>query len=295
MKTPKLGAIKGEKAQAAVEFALTIPIVLVIVLAIIESGWFLFTYTSLTAAGREAARYGAGVGDTGGTVLYNDCDGIKSAAIRIGRYAGIQTGDVHIYHDSGPNTTQTEYCTTPGDTASFVQDDRIVVKIDVTYSPITPLDVIPAIPLHSQSAHSVVLGAQVVAATPAFSGGSELCDLSGYAVASESSVLGPVDTIVIQNTSGTDTSIENVSIVWDTTSGPTLNQIKDNTIGTTLNLNSSEGAGPTYSWNPSPAFSFPTNPPGSNPSFTLTFSKTLKSNVIIRLTLAGADQCVFGQ
>ena len=175
MKTPKLDTIRREKAQAAVELALTIPIVLVLILGIIEGGWLLFVYTSLTAAGREAARYGAAVGNISSTgpISYNDCAGIKDAAFRIGRFAGITTDDprVKIYHDNGLPTTKTgylktEYCKTASDIIkNFVQDDRILVEIDIIYTPITPMGIIPSFPLHSQNAHTVVLGAEVVAAT----------------------------------------------------------------------------------------------------------------------------------
>ena len=102
----------GKKGQAMVEFAIAIPIVMILVLAIFDFGRLIFVYTSISAASREAARYGAGVGSTiSGTLLYNDCDQIKAAAIRIGRFAGVKASDIHIFHDTGPDTTKVEYCT----------------------------------------------------------------------------------------------------------------------------------------------------------------------------------------
>jgi Flp pilus assembly protein TadG len=276
MKTHKLDTIRREKAQAAVELALTIPIVLVLILGIIEGGWLLFVYTSLTAAGREAARYGAGVGNiSSGTILYNDCDGIKAAALRIGQFDGIKTGDIHIYHDSGPNTTQTEYCTLANPTTSFVQDDRIVVEVNIIYTPISPLVRLPSFPLHSQNAHTVVLGAYVEAVP---------CDVSKYSVSQN--INGKKDIVTISNYSGTATSIVKVLIKWNSTTGQVLNSIDGSLIrgGSLVSPYSSDAAIP-----------FPTT---SNPSFTLNFSNTLnslKTNVIIWLTLAGEGQCIFGQ
>src|SRR5450759_1041110 len=67
----------NQSAQGMVEFALTIPIILLMILGIIEGGRLIFIYSSLAAAGREAARYGAGIGSLdSGTILYNDCAGI---------------------------------------------------------------------------------------------------------------------------------------------------------------------------------------------------------------------------
>jgi Flp pilus assembly protein TadG len=285
MKTPKFDTVNGKKGQTVVEFALTVPIVLILVLTVIEGGWLLFTYTSLTSAGREAARYGAGVGDnSSGTILYNDCDGIKSAALRIGQFAGIKASDIHIYHDTGPNTTKTEYCTVANPTANFAQDDRILVEINVIYTPISPLVHLPSFPLHSQNAHTVLLGANVVAVPQVFSGGGQTCDVSHYTVVSQSNILGPTDTVVIRNDSGTATSIVSVLIVWDTTGGPLLNSISG-----IPGLSGLPSVGPSYSSSTSMPL------PTGQTSFSLNFSKPLKSNVIIRLTLAGDNQCAFGQ
>lgn len=278
----------SKKAQSIVEFALAFPILLVIVLSIIEGGWLIFVYTSLTSASREAARYGAGVGSvSSGTILYNDCDGIRAAAIRIGRYTGIKPADIHIYHDTGPNTAKTEYCTATNPTANFAQDDRILVEANIIYSPISPLNVLPSFPLHSQNAHSIVLGANVEAVPQTFpGGGGEACDMGTYTIVSQSNKLGPTDTVVIQNAFGTNTTIVGFLIVWDTSSGTVLNSIN----GTSVLASAVSSAGPEYS---SSTLSMPF--PSGQTSFTLNFSRALKSPVIIRLTLAGPNECTFGQ
>jgi len=287
----------GEKAQAMVEFALTFPIVLVLVLGLIEGGWLMFVYTSLTAAGREAARYGAGIGNINPTTaMYNDCAGIKAAAIRIGHYAGIDPKNILIYneHDSWDNTTspptktttKTEYCTLAKPTTSFAQDDRIVVAININYKPITPLGLIPSFPLHSQNAHTIVLGAKVEALPHVFPAVGQTCDVSKYSVVSQTFNSGN-DTVVINNSSGTKTSIVNVLIVWDTTSGPILNSIS----GIPGLVTAFPSVGPAYTSDAAMPF-----PAGTNTSFTLNFSKAPKPPVIIRLTLPPIeDECAFGQ
>lgn len=250
------------RAQAAVEFALTIPIVLLLVLGIMEAGWLLFTYSSLTVAGREAARYGAGIGQltSGGTPLYNDCAGIKGAAVRLGAYAGVTASSVHIYHSSGPSDLGTEYCTTGVPTANFVTGDRIRVTIDITYRPISPWGLVPSIPLKTDSAHSVLIGASVEAAPQDF-GLSTNCDSTPYKI----SITGyntNTNTVTINNTSTTTTALTQVWIVWDSHSNPLLTNVTGLAVKAPYPT-----SGLTYL---SPLASIPF-PPGTI-TFTLTFS-----------------------
>lgn len=286
----------GKKGQAMVEFAIAIPIVMILVLAIFDFGRLIFVYTSISAASREAARYGAGVGSTiSGTLLYNDCDQIKAAAIRIGRFAGVKASDIHIFHDTGPDTTKVEYCTNPTDTVNFQQDDRISVKVDVRYDPIIPIVNIPSFILHSQSAHTILLGADVVAIQqPVNPGEGQICDVTPYKI-TVTNPIGPVVSATIENTSGSDVTIKNILIVWDTTSSPVLQSISG-IPGIAYPPPNPANLGPAYStpvnWN------FP-NSTVDNPkpqSFSFTFSKALKNNLIIRLTMDLVDKtCAFGQ
>ena len=54
---------KKERAQGIVEFALVLPLLLVLMLGIIEVGRLLFIYSSVNSASREAARYGSAAGE----------------------------------------------------------------------------------------------------------------------------------------------------------------------------------------------------------------------------------------
>ena len=197
---------KSARGQGMVEFALTIPIVLILMLGIIEFGRLLFVYTSITSAGREAARYGSAIGaNESGTPYYDDCAGIKAAAMRIGQFAGVKEDNIKIYHDKGPSDVnpdpnKVEYCKTsaPG-TVVFGQTDRIVVFIDILYTPISPLVNLPSFHLYSENAHSVLMGSDVVAKDVTTSGGGQVCDVSNFVVFSQSSPTGAADEIVIKN------------------------------------------------------------------------------------------------
>lgn len=47
---------QSDLGQAVVEFALVLPVILILVLGSIDAGWLLYTKISTTAAAREAAR-----------------------------------------------------------------------------------------------------------------------------------------------------------------------------------------------------------------------------------------------
>ena len=324
-------ANQGKKAQAMVEFAIAIPIIMVLVLAIFEFGRLIFVYTSISAASREAARYGAGVGDTNpGTNLYNDCAGIKAAAVRIGRFAGVKESNISIYHyypnpaynpsaypppvPPIPEFLKDQYCIgMTEDNVAFNQDDRIEVKVDVKFDPIVPLVNISSFFLHSQNAHTILTGADVAAVPqPTNLAGGQICDVTPYKIY-VTNPLGPIVNVYLLNTSGATVVVGNILIVWDTTSGPVLQTISGIV---SENPNSS---GPSYSsstvnWNFGAATSTPTPPPTPTPaptltppptsSLTITFSKKLANPVIIRLELEvpvvnsgtpGTKICAFGQ
>ena len=81
MKPKTLNPTKN-KAQAMVEFAIALPVLLMLLYGLLEVGRLLFTYSSVVNATRQAARYGSttGVGLDGTTPRYQDCAGIKAAA-----------------------------------------------------------------------------------------------------------------------------------------------------------------------------------------------------------------------
>lgn len=286
---PKVRKFSRQSAQGMVEFALTLPLILLIIIGIIEGGRLMFIYSSLSAAGREAARYGAGIGNLGsGTIMYNDCTGIRDAAKRIGQFAGVTDADIHIFHDSGPGTTMTEYCN-PTNTTAFAKGDRISIRINLPYNAIVQLIPLPPLTLHTDNAHTILEGAEVVAVDPPVIPGTGLyCDVQYYQVASQTNPLGPVDVVTISNTNP-DTKIVNVMLIWDGTGGPVLQSISGITPGPGTGFSAINSSGPYIS--KAVDWTFPTG----TSTFTVTFSKVLKTNMIIRLTLEGEHQCAFGK
>ncbi len=134
---------KKNKAQAVVEFAIALPILLLIVYGLIETGRLLFIYTSVINAGRQAARYGStsGVGPNG-VPRYQDCAGIREAAQKGDFLNAFDDNDITITYDDGtsPYTTHTTLALailTP--VLAPITEDRVNVNITADYNALVPL------------------------------------------------------------------------------------------------------------------------------------------------------------
>ncbi|MEA3349700.1 MAG: TadE family protein [Chloroflexota bacterium] len=145
---------RKERAQGMLEFALVLPIVLLLVFGVIEFGRLLFIYSAVTTASREAVRYGSAVDDASGTYQFADCAGIQAAATRIGSLVDIDTVNItydNLDPDSSPDCASL-------DTEHVVGgDSRIRVKVSASYQPIVPLVNIPSnITIDSDSVRTIV-------------------------------------------------------------------------------------------------------------------------------------------
>ena len=151
--------LRKEKAQGMVEFALVLPLLLLVMFAVIEFGRLLFTYSAVFSASREAARYGAAPEaraiTSPITVIALACE---AAARRISNLAGLQ-------HGYDPTTIMAWQLLTipPRGVAwpSTIPDvislgDRVEVTVSTTYQPILPLVQIPPIPISSTAARTIL-------------------------------------------------------------------------------------------------------------------------------------------
>jgi hypothetical protein len=145
------------KGQGMVEFALVLPLLLILVFGIIEAGRLLFIYSAVLSSSREAARYGSAAGEiTGYVPYYGDCDGIRSAAMRIGRFAGVSATDVSISYDHGP-TSSTNFAICPlGGDENISLGDRITVQVVSTFRPLLPIVNFQPIPISSITRRTII-------------------------------------------------------------------------------------------------------------------------------------------
>lgn len=148
MRTDKLFARK-KSAQAMVEFAIALPVLLLLLYGILEAGRLLFLYSTVVTASRQASRYGSATGEgNNGVPRYQDCDGIRAAANKVGYLGKFDT--ITLQYDQGVTNTnppapinQKTYCT--GSTDSSLNTNilegnrtRLVVTVTKRFYPIVP-------------------------------------------------------------------------------------------------------------------------------------------------------------
>ena len=172
MKIALLKPYKKIPAQAMVEFALVLPILLLLLYGMVEIGRLIFVFTSVANASRQAARYGSASGEiNNGTYYYQDCDGIRKVANESAYI--IKFEDVKITYDRGlkPDGTQipitgidpnpsVDSCPVEYDTIR--NGDRIIVQVSALYEPIIPIVPIEPLKIVSASARSFLISIPIL-------------------------------------------------------------------------------------------------------------------------------------
>jgi len=203
---------KKSSAQAMVEFAIALPVLLMLLYGILETGRFLFLYSTVVTASRQAVRYGIATGTgTGSVPRYQDCDGIRQVANNAGYLGAFDT--ITLQNDDGPGTGATTYCAGSTDnsfTPSSNNSDRLVVTVTEQFTPLVP-NFVPFVTrdITATSARTILVSIVIaVTAPPSGLGGSGTGELSLTVSASPTTydTLGEVKTYtyLISNTSTTD-------------------------------------------------------------------------------------------
>lgn len=165
---------RKKSAQAMVEFAIALPILLLLLYGILEAGRFVFIYSSIVTASRQAVRYGSATGLGSGTTVnrYQDCAGIRQAAQRADYLNSFADSSIKIKWDSGPATTIHDIClggaaTEPTFEPSSGNTTRLIVEIDGSYTPIVPR-IVPfmARPVKAESARTILVSVAIVVTDP---------------------------------------------------------------------------------------------------------------------------------
>ena len=179
---------KKTKAQAMVEFALVLPLLLLLLYGILEAGRLLFIYSTIVTASRQAVRYGSATGQGLTTTVprFQDCAGIRLAAQKVDFLNAFNDDDIHIYHDDGPDPANSaaglneqEYCFNPALTDPWdpgnTNNKRLIVRIDGDYLPIVPKlipfakrsqDNTPPNPIKAKSARTILVSVAIVVTVP---------------------------------------------------------------------------------------------------------------------------------
>ena len=159
---------RRSSGQGLVEFALILPVLLLLILGIVEFGYAFTVYTGMFNAAREGARYGV--------VNPSDVPGITSrvtSKISIGDASAV---DIRVSYDGGPGTTVFT------DTGRIQIGDRVLIHLTYDLPTLTPViqPIIRTLHIETQAARTVTtLGA---AWNPPGPGGGGMDDSDGDGV-----------------------------------------------------------------------------------------------------------------
>ena len=232
-------APKKTRAQAMVEFAIVLPLLLLLLYGILEAGRLLFMYSSIVTATRQASRYGSATGEglTPGVPRYQDCAGIRQAAQRVDFLNSFEDSDILIEYDNGEGVPVTNFdgtCDGSVDTdvePSENNDTRIVVTVDGNFFPIVPR-LVPFIersnannnPISAKSARTIIIAISIEVTPPPGSGvptaGTNQLTLSMNA--SPAIYAFPNETITFTYTATNNGSVELTGLALIPTHGGTV-------------------------------------------------------------------------
>jgi len=162
--------VKSRSGQALVEFALTLPIFLLLLGGIMEIGRLIYFYTAVFTASREAVRYASrtDISPTSGTTYYRDCDGIINVAQQGAIALGLTSDDITITYDHGPDSNG--QVTSLGECGTYLSDlvlgDRVVVTVDTTFQFVMPILSQMTIPVSSSAARSIIIRLDILSTPP---------------------------------------------------------------------------------------------------------------------------------
>jgi hypothetical protein len=128
---------RGRRAQGLLEFALVMPLLLLLLMGVIEFGWLIFNYTQIYNGMREGLRYGS-VPSFSGTQAYQDCDGIRDDIIGTAPNLGLTRAEITVSYDQN-DYTSIGTCPTGGiGSTTVTAGDRIVIEIKHNVKFLTP-------------------------------------------------------------------------------------------------------------------------------------------------------------
>ena len=152
--------ILGGSAQAIVEFAIALPILLALVLGIFEVGRLLFIYSAVTNSSRNAVRFASAVGlSDSGYYKYKHCAGIKDIAVKSAYLVPVSSLTINISYDTGPGTSSFAVCdAVSGEDSDVVVNtgNRVKVTVAAQYKPMIKLIPIPARTITSSSSRTIL-------------------------------------------------------------------------------------------------------------------------------------------
>ncbi|MBN1964841.1 MAG: pilus assembly protein [Anaerolineae bacterium] len=137
---------KAEQGQALIEFALTIPILVLLIFGVVDFARAIFALTQVIDGARQGIRYGIVTGLDTGLPQYLDCAGIDAAARNVAGFVDLQNIDVEITYE-GPDglplvdedDNPISDCVEGLDVFDVRHGDVLAVHVSGELVPVTPL------------------------------------------------------------------------------------------------------------------------------------------------------------
>ena len=145
------------RAQTMVEFALVMPLLLLLIYGILEVGRLMFTYSTVITASREAVRYGSTTGIVNGQPQYKDCVGIRNAAQRVNFLGAFNmNADIDILYSTGNPISGTAVCPASSSLPREPSGGWIQVSIRAKFTPFAGIVPFTTMTLRSNSQRTIL-------------------------------------------------------------------------------------------------------------------------------------------
>lgn len=152
----------ANRGQGMVEFALTLPLLLLVLMGIVDFSRLLITYAAVSNGAREGTRYGLVGGlNSESSPNYLNCAAIRNAVKRsASALVTLTDADIVISYDHGDQSGVFGNCDAAPAVAAIAYGDRVVISVTTTYRAIMPIasNVIPAFPVTFISARTIIKG-----------------------------------------------------------------------------------------------------------------------------------------
>jgi len=264
-RNPKKPGIHAERAQAIVEFAIVLPILMMLLVGIFEAGRMLYTYAAINNASREAVRFASALGyDDEGYHKYKHCEGIQKMARRSAYFTPLT---ITISYDRGPaySASPFAFCDAPsGEDGDFnlTTNDRVNVTVSGTYTPLIRLIPFGTHTFTSTSARTILGFVEVGENPPSGSG-------SGVAYTSTPTPTATPTGTITPSSTPTQTATSGPIVPGTPTATNTATETPTGTITPSSTPTQTPTSGPFITFTP-----FPTSTPTDIPTITPTATNT---------------------
>jgi Flp pilus assembly protein TadG len=139
----------SRRGQAMVEFAIALPVLLMLLFGIMEVGRLLLTHALVSNASRNAVRYASTIGlEDNGLTRFNYCEGIKGVALASAYIIPEADLVIEVEYDEGSSDTKFAECdqwnaSLVDNDVDVESEDRVTVTITTVYKPLVKLIPIP--------------------------------------------------------------------------------------------------------------------------------------------------------